>query len=194
MKRREFMGILAGGFLFLFTGSRILFRKIKNGLIRPPGAVEEESFNYKCVRCGKCILVCPAKCLRPVSMEKGLMEWGTPCIEPRKAGCLMCFNCARVCPSSAVIDIKGSNPKIGTARIDVSRCLVWQHGKDCLVCLEYCPAGAIHTDDSGRPLVDPDTCIGCGICEANCPVDGISAIRVSNTGERRYRLREGRYR
>jgi ferredoxin len=35
------------------------------------------------------------------------------------------------------------------------------------------------------PQVDPERCIGCGICEHECPVSGLRAIRVSAEGESR---------
>jgi polyferredoxin/ferredoxin len=37
------------------------------------------------------------------------------------------------------------------------------------------------------PQVDPDRCTGCGICEHECPVSGLRAIRVSAEGESRHR-------
>ncbi|MEM5786871.1 MAG: 4Fe-4S dicluster domain-containing protein, partial [Syntrophobacteraceae bacterium] len=37
------------------------------------------------------------------------------------------------------------------------------------------------------PQVDPERCIGCGICEHECPVSGTRAIRVSAEGESRHR-------
>ncbi|MDR3555333.1 MAG: 4Fe-4S binding protein [Syntrophobacteraceae bacterium] len=37
------------------------------------------------------------------------------------------------------------------------------------------------------PVVDPDRCIGCGVCEHECPVSGRRAIRVSAEGESRSR-------
>jgi Pyruvate/2-oxoacid:ferredoxin oxidoreductase delta subunit len=37
------------------------------------------------------------------------------------------------------------------------------------------------------PQVDPDLCTGCGICEHECPVSGLRAIRVSAEGESRDR-------
>lgn len=37
------------------------------------------------------------------------------------------------------------------------------------------------------PQVDPEHCIGCGICEHECPVSGLRAIRVSAEGESRHR-------
>jgi Pyruvate/2-oxoacid:ferredoxin oxidoreductase delta subunit len=36
-----------------------------------------------------------------------------------------------------------------------------------------------------RPYVDIERCIGCGVCEHECPVSGQKAIRVSAEGESR---------
>ena len=36
-----------------------------------------------------------------------------------------------------------------------------------------------------RPFVDPSLCIGCGICEHECPITGIKAIRVTAENESR---------
>lgn len=194
MKRRDFIKVLGIASLLAFAGIRLKPKRGKKGLIRPPGAVEEDDFNYKCVRCGKCILACPAKCLKPAGPGESILQWGTPHITPRTAGCIMCLYCADVCPALAIVKVNNSVIKIGTADINNSHCLVWLHQKDCLVCMEYCPVGAIHLDHESRPVVDENLCIGCGLCEENCPVEGESAIKISNKGEKRYRLSERRYR
>ncbi|GAI36089.1 unnamed protein product [marine sediment metagenome] len=36
-----------------------------------------------------------------------------------------------------------------------------------------------------QPFVDIEKCIGCGVCEHECPVSGKKAIRVSAEGETR---------
>jgi len=36
-----------------------------------------------------------------------------------------------------------------------------------------------------RPVVDPRLCIGCGVCEHECPVSGLRAIRVTADNETR---------
>jgi len=37
------------------------------------------------------------------------------------------------------------------------------------------------------PQVDPERCTGCGVCEHECPVSGLRAIRVTAEGESRHR-------
>jgi formate hydrogenlyase subunit 6/NADH:ubiquinone oxidoreductase subunit I len=83
---------------------------------------------------------------------------------------------------------------IGKASIDKNRCLPWASGVSCIVCEEMCPTPqksirleeAQVIDSHGqtsivkRPSVLRDMCIGCGICEHNCPLEGIAAIRVYN--------------
>ena len=93
--------------------------------------------------------------------------------------------------------------KLGTAFYDRGRCLPWAMDIPCVVCEEVCPTSpkAVFTrevdveDRRGRrvrlrrPYVDPERCIGCGICEHECPVKDRPAIRVSAIGESRSRDR-----
>jgi ferredoxin len=81
---------------------------------------------------------------------------------------------------------------IGLASIDRDRCLAWAEETPCIVCEEMCPLPekAIVLDEveimdsMGHPVllqqpsVLPDVCIGCGICEYKCPVQGEAAIRI----------------
>jgi Pyruvate/2-oxoacid:ferredoxin oxidoreductase delta subunit len=36
-----------------------------------------------------------------------------------------------------------------------------------------------------RPVVEAERCTGCGICEHECPVSGLRAIRITAEGETR---------
>ena len=38
-----------------------------------------------------------------------------------------------------------------------------------------------------KPVIDPDRCIGCGVCQHECPVSGLRAIRVTAENESRTR-------
>lgn len=44
--------------------------------------------------------------------------------------------------------------------------------KDCL-CLYVCPTGATDTENS---IIDPNKCIGCGVCAGACPSGAISMM------------------
>ena len=87
---------------------------------------------------------------------------------------------------------------IGLAVIKKDRCLPFAKGIECLVCEEHCPTGKkaiimeekdVLVDGELRRLKFPKVidklCIGCGICETKCPVEGASAIRIINEGESR---------
>jgi ferredoxin len=252
-----------------------------NKVIRPPGALAEEEFLKRCIKCGQCMRVCPTNVIQPGGIDGGLENLWTPVLNNRigSSGCqLNCVACGQVCPTSAIRPITlaeklgekeftDTGPiKLGTAFIDRNRCLPWAMDKPCIVCEENCPVSpkAIYTREEfitvrdgiltvkqitdntieietaivpdrfatgdyycavedgarakitsntentittppdeqfkkippagskieiqvrlQRPYVDIETCIGCGVCEHECPVSGKKAVRVSAEGETR---------
>jgi len=258
------------------------------GLIRPPGALDENRFLARCLRCGQCMRVCPANIIQPALLEAGVQGLWAPVINYRlgRSGCqLNCIACGQVCPTAALRPLSleeklglgeyaAQGPvRLGTAFVDRSRCLPWALDRPCLVCHEMCPVSpkAIFTRTvyepiregrdlsarvlsqgvdlyaplppginlasgdyflrvhgqpeadfrrilgiSGnrltlakplavvgrqvfygakvdimvrllRPYVDAARCIGCGMCEHECPVSGLRAIRVYSENESRSR-------
>jgi len=157
--------------------------KARGRVIRPPGSIPEELFIKRCLRCGNCIEVCPTSGLR-----YDHLTFFTPMLVPREGGCeRFCTSCGEVCPTGAIRRLpllEKEFCKIGTAVIDRSRCLAWRRDRSCLICDEACPYGAISFQE-GKPIVDPDLCIGCGLCEWRCPLEGRSAIVVHPDGEER---------
>jgi MauM/NapG family ferredoxin protein len=165
-------------------------------LIRPPGAGDELDFLARCLRCSQCMKVCPTSGLQPVLFEAGFEGLWTPRLVPRLGYCdYGCNACGQVCPSGAISSLVLEDKRqivIGVAVIDRDLCLPWAHGTPCIVCEEMCPTPekAIRLeeltvpDDRGepvvvqRPYVLPELCIGCGICEYQCPLEGQAAIRV----------------
>jgi polyferredoxin/ferredoxin len=252
-------------------------------LIRPPGALDEDRFLARCLRCGQCMRICPANIIQPALLEAGIQGLWTPAVNYRigVSGCLPnCIACGQVCPTAAIRPLSleerqglgefaAPGPiRMGTAFVDRGRCLPWAMDRPCLVCHELCPVspkaiftrttfenirdgsqvpargrgqevileaalparanlaggdyylrltgepdtalrrinGAAGTrltlerpleglEAAGgrvdlvvrlqRPFVDPARCIGCGMCEHECPVAGRRAIRVYSENESR---------
>ena len=86
---------------------------------------------------------------------------------------------------------------IGVAEINRNRCIPWAEGIQCIVCEEVCPIPRkairlqnrtvenVHGERVSvhLPYVQRGRCIGCGICEQQCPVNGEAAIRVYALGD-----------
>ena len=178
-------------------------------LIRPPGAVAEEAFLDRCVKCSLCATTCPTGAIQPALAVAGVEGFWTPVVVPRRGGCeFACTRCGEVCPTKAILPLAparktgydGRPPvRIGTAFVDRGRCLPWATQIPCIVCEEMCPTDPkavilVRTEERrpdgtavalAKPQVEPARCVGCGICENRCPVGEEAAIRVSSVGETR---------
>ncbi|HPW55470.1 MAG: 4Fe-4S binding protein [Thermoanaerobaculaceae bacterium] len=178
-------------------------------LIRPPGALPENEFLKQCVKCSLCQQACPTGALQPAIGQAGVEGFWSPVLVPRRGWCeYACTRCGEVCPTGAIERLTaarktgydGGEPvRIGTAFVDRGRCLPWAMGTPCIVCEEMCPTDpkAIwfeEVEQTGRdgrivrlqrPVVDPQRCVGCGICENRCPVGERAAIYVTSVGESR---------
>jgi ferredoxin len=254
-------------------------------LIRPPGALDEERFLARCIRCGQCMRICPGNIIQPALLEAGVQGLWTPAVDYRigRSGCQPnCIACGQVCPTAAIRPVSLDEKQglgefaaqgpicMGTAFVDRGRCLPWAMDRPCLVCHELCPVSpkaifirtgfetirdgqalparvqgpAVELEavvptaanlasgdyclrgagqpEAGlrritgfagtrltlerpleglpatgarvdmvvrlaRPFVDAAKCIGCGMCEHECPVAGKRAIRVYSENESRSR-------
>lgn len=215
--RRAFLGALVGGAFFGFgRSSGDSDSNYNKKVIRPPGSLAEKDFLERCIKCDQCIRVCPTNVLQPTLFAAGLEGLWTPVLNMKTGYCeLNCTLCGHACPTGAIqsITIEEKNGlgafaaqgpvRLGTAFYDHGRCLPWSMETPCVVCEEVCPVSpkAIYsrevtiTKRDGslvtlrRPYVDPTLCIGCGICEHECPVTDEAAIRVTAIGETRSRER-----
>ncbi|MBD3425917.1 MAG: 4Fe-4S binding protein [Candidatus Omnitrophica bacterium] len=198
--REEGRGLSRKSFLFLLLTSIFALgykrrnpnmKKGAGPVIRPPAALKEKDFNDRCIRCGNCMKVCPTNGLQPVMLQAGVESLWTPALVPEIGYCeYQCTLCGSVCPTGAITELSHSRKltiKLGTAMVDRSICLPWNHKSDCIVCEEHCPVPdkAIKVTEERhngkifkKPFVDPTLCVGCGICQAKCPVRPDRAIRV----------------
>jgi polyferredoxin len=197
LTRRQALGAFATGAAgALLLGTDLRLREENQLRIRPPGVTDEDQFLSTCIRCSQCMKICPTTALQPALTQAGLTGIWTPLLVPRVGYCdYGCNACGQVCPSGAIPLLTLEEKRhavIGKASIDRDRCLPWASGVACIVCEEMCPTPqksimleeAQVIDSNGqtitvkRPSVWRNLCIGCGICEHYCPLEGIAAIRV----------------
>jgi ferredoxin-type protein NapG len=137
--------------------------------LRPPGALDERSFRDTCSRCGKCVEVCPAQCIKIDST--GAKGFGAPFIEPDVMPCVVCDGlvCMRDCPSGALVPTALGLINMGTAEWNQELC-VRSKGEECTICVDKCPIGSVAIElTEGRIEVYEKGCTGCGVCEHECP-------------------------
>jgi polyferredoxin len=205
------LGVLT--FPFLRYSKAVNKRSFNHKAIRPPGTVAEPEFLERCIKCDQCINVCPTNVLQPSTLAEGGLEglW-TPVMDFKTGFCqLNCTLCSEVCPTGAIQKIslaeklglgehKEKGPiRLGTAFFNQGRCLPWSMQTPCVVCEEVCPTSpkAIGTYEETitrwdgqkitlkKPYIRPELCIGCGICERECPVMDDPAVYVTAIGETR---------
>lgn len=194
----------AAGMMTLRLTPQAHARMYNPGLIRPPGARAERAFNQRCVQCGICMKVCPTNGLQPAFLEAGLEGLWTPMLVPQVGYCeYSCNLCGQVCPTEAIQPLpleEKKQVKLGMAVFDTTRCLPHAYKRECLVCEEHCPIPnkAIYfipteikmrdgsTATIKQPFVDPELCIGCGVCEWSCVFEDAPAVRVTSANETRH--------
>lgn len=145
--------------------------------LRPPGARAKAEYESLCIRCARCMAICPYGSLVGASWQAGRGA-GAPVVFARKMPCYLCMLCPPVCPSGALQAVADATAvRMGVAVVEPSRCYAFM-GVLCRTCVDECPLqeAAIHQDDDLRPNVT-DGCVGCGVCEHVCPAPQ-SAIHV----------------
>lgn len=150
---------------------------------RPPGAVADETtFLGLCTRCGDCVTACPHSAIHTLTAAAGIGA-DSPVMVPDERGCHMCegFPCAAACPEAALVVPCEPVWNLGRVFLDESRCLPFM-GPECGACANTCP-GEVRalTLKLGRPRVDAESCIGCGLCIVACPTSP-AALKLEPLG------------
>ena len=143
--------------------------------LRPPGALEQEQFDSKCARCFKCGNACPNGCIQFYGLRDDIDKAFTPYISARERGCTLCGECGKACPTGALKPFEPNeeswraNVDMGTARVNEGLCYSFA-GRTCGACYRACPlaGSAIKIGLMETPHIDPEVCVGCGLCEQSC--------------------------
>ena len=162
----------------MFHILKSIFRTFISIHLRPPGALEEKRFIGACIKCARCMEVCPYESILPAPYSSGL-HYGTPVINPAKMPCYLCMKCPEVCPTGALRVIRKEETNMGLACIVKETCLSYL-GTVCNLCYKLCPlkSRAITLDGELRPVIIRDGCTGCGVCLYVCPTEPKS-IRIT---------------
>ncbi len=180
-------------------------RDARNYQVRPPGALPEDEFADKCIRCLECVRICKSNggCLQPDHIHTHFEELWLPVAVMREGYCeYNCNLCGEVCPTDAILPLtlaqKQQTP-IGLAYFEKNICIPFAQNTDCIVCEEHCPTpdkaikfevrDVVLRDGSKKrvkyPYVIKELCIGCGICETKCPLPGKAGIYVTPANQKR---------
>ncbi len=150
----------------------------QRSLVRPPGGQDEAALISSCVRCEKCVEVCPRNAISLAHIEDGILSMRTPQMDFYSSYCDFCAEdnggvplCTAACPTGALSLPAGVVAEeeviLGKAELIRDWCLAY-HDTGCHVCYDACPYEAIELDEHHRPYVIEDKCNGCGACEAVC--------------------------
>ena len=186
MKRREFLqwlgSVTAASAMFgTEAGQAAWFNSpVATNRLRPPGAVPEEEFIGRCIRCGRCIESCPYRCIVMLDIRQGLHA-GTPLIAVEQIPCYLCMKCVAVCPTGSLRRVSQEATRMGVAVINTFTCAAWAGVALCRTCYDVCPfKGRAIILQELLPKVLPDACTGCGLCTHACPVTADSGLKAVN--------------
>lgn len=123
----------------------------------------------KCQSCGKCVAACPKGVLslqpagQAVAVKCRETAVGNKVTSNCSKGCIGCGKCFAACKFEAITMVNH------LPVINPDKC------RECMMCAEACPTGAIAADWSKRQRaeIDQSVCVGCGMCKRNCQFGAI---------------------
>lgn len=145
------------------------FERLGDDAIRPPTAVAD--FVELCTGCGRCADACPEQII-------GLDDDRRAVIDFALGACTFCGACSDACSDGA---LNASAPIAMDWRARVgAECLSMQ-GIACRACEDVCDTTAIRfrlaLGGRAQPIIDTDTCTGCGACAHACPTQAVTFTR-----------------
>jgi ferredoxin-type protein NapG len=159
--------------------------------IRPPFARPELDFLLDCTRCDACIEACPHQVIFALPLHCGVEVVGTPALDLVANACRLCedWPCVSVCEpqallfplaaehedegDTAAVPAPADCPPLARVTINEATCLPYS-GPECGACQGSCPLPDTLYWENERPRINPDTCVGCGLCRQACITEPLS--------------------
>ncbi len=130
-----------------------------------------------CIGCSACAKICPVLAIsgEPKQLHK---------INIRR--CVSCGVCGRVCPKNAVLDGHGNPCKSVPRKNWEKPSINTELCSACGICVTWCRAEALRISPPAfhgdihvfAQLHEPAKCVGCALCEENCPLGAITMAEV----------------
>ena len=106
----------------------------------------------KCVKCGKCIYICPKNTI----LEKNPVD-----------GCTKCNICRDVCPKDAI-----ENGVVNEEKCVLCNACIINCPKDVLKISDY----KVIKSKEDKPTIPFNHCVNCGLCADNCPKNALKLV------------------
>ncbi|GJH43447.1 ferredoxin-type protein NapF [Pasteurella canis] len=173
LPRRHF---LRGQFLTSLQSEQVKQQGFQG--IRLPWSVENTRFIRDCTRCDACIDVCETTIL-----IKG--DGGFPEVQFSRGECTFCQKCIEACSQPI---FRPRNEPAWSHKIEISANCLTQKSVECRSCEDSCEMHAIRFKRQlggvSQPILELESCNGCGACIKGCPVSAISVLFTVNELER----------
>ncbi|MBI3892197.1 MAG: 4Fe-4S dicluster domain-containing protein [Candidatus Wallbacteria bacterium] len=138
------------------------------GVVRPPGAVEEEAFLAACIRCYRCQDACEPGAIRMFAEGAGRHQH-TPYVDAAVRGCTLCMKCTAACPAGVLAPMRRrERAQARMATIELREDLCLSHKAKRL------RAEQSRLREAGQPATEATAAVErrgpCGECYMVCPL------------------------